>query len=580
MKYLEKILPYLKYIKPHWRLILLSMLLSLPLAALRAYPVILIQELFDGILIAKNESKLVTVPLLILGVYLINFVLRFFSYFALRVVVTRIDQKMKFDLFLHLMGLSSDYFTTQSSGALISRVGTDPVLVGQGIGQITAVIREPLQLVFLIGYIFNLDWKLSLITIAIFPPLLLIFQISGKAVKRYIRKIQEEQGRMFGTLQESFTGFRMIKSFKLEPYVTQRFYDQSEVFVKHVMKTSVFEETSSPMIELVSAAAVATLIYVGGHQVIQGHLTPGQLTSFFAAFMLMMGPIRNFNDMNLKLNTAAGAYGRINEIFSWKSRLAETPHPIPIEAFKNEIQFTNVHFAYPDEPSREILKGISFQLKKGHSVALVGASGAGKSSLVTLLPRLYDVNAGSICIDGIDIKNLQVAKLRELIAVVSQDVFLFNDTIEENIRCGRLDATSEEIHEAAKQAYAYDFIQAMPQGFKSIIGDRGQKLSGGERQRISIARAFLRKSPILVLDEATSALDSKSEKTVQTALENLMKDRTVIMIAHRLSTIRNADEILVMDHGLIVERGSHNSLVKTNGAYSRMLQLHESQVQS
>jgi len=557
-----------------------SILLSLPLAALRAYPVVLIQELFDGILVAKDQAKLITVPLLVIGVYCVNFVIRFIAYFSLRLAVTRIDQNMKVDLFKHLMGLSADYFTTQSSGALISRVGTDPVLAGQGVGQVTTLIREPLQLLFLVGYIFKLDWKLSLITIGIFPPLFLIFSISGKAVKRYIRKIQEEQARMFGTLQESFTGFRVINSFKLEPYVTQRFVGQSNTFVKHVIKTSAFEETSSPIIELVTAVAVAALIYVGGHQVIEGRLTPGQLTSFFAAFMLMMGPIRSLNEMNLKLNTAAGAYDRIKEIFSWKSRLIENPQPQVFENFEKEIEFKNVHFAYPDEPSREILNGISFCLQKGKSVALVGASGAGKSSLVTLMPRLYDVTQGSISIDGIDIKNLEIARVRELIAVVSQDVFLFNDTIEENIRCGRLDATTEEIHEAAQQAFAFDFIQKMPEGFKSIIGDRGQKLSGGERQRISIARAFLRQSPILILDEATSALDSKSEKTVQTALENLMKNRTVVMIAHRLSTIRNADEILVLDQGKIIERGDHSSLLKADGSYSKMIQLNETKALS
>ncbi len=574
MKSLIKLAPYLK---PHWRLIVLSMVLALPMAALRSSPVLLVKQLIDDLLVSRDPQKLVTVPLLVIGVFIANFVVRFIHYFALRVVVARIDQKMKNDLFAHLMGLSADYFTTKSSGELISRVGTDPILVDQGVWQLNSMVREPVQLIILIVGVFYIDWRLSLITIAIFPPLIAIFAVSGKAVKRYIRKQQEEQGRMFGTLQESFTGFRVIKAFKLEPYVLGRFFRQSDLFTKHLMKTAIFEETSHPLVELVTAIAVAALVYVGGSRVLSGHLTQGELLSFFTAFALMTNPIRTLNDINLKLNSAAGACDRLNEIFSWKSRLVESQNPAELKDFKDEIVFDQVHFAYPDEPNREILAGIHFKLQKGKSVALVGASGAGKSSLVTLLPRIYDVTAGHIRIDGHDLRDLEIMQVRELVSVVSQDVFLFNDTIEENIRCGRLDATFEEIVEAAKQAHAYDFIQTLPDGFKTIIGDRGQKLSGGERQRVSIARAFLRRSPILILDEATSALDSKSERTVQSALETLMKNRTVIMIAHRLSTIRNADEILVLDAGQIIERGTHTQLSKIDGPYSRMLRLTEVQ---
>lgn len=572
MKSLTKLFPYLK---PHWRLILISLVLAIPMAALRSSPVVLVKQLIDDLLVSRDPHKLVTVPLLVIGVFIANFVVRFIHYYSLRIVVARVEQKLKNDLFGHLMGLSADYFTTKSSGEMISRVGSDPIFIGQGVWQVNSVVREPVQLIILIGTVFYIDWRLSLITIAIFPPLIAIFSVSGKAVKRYIQKMQEEQGRMYGTLQESFTGFRIIKAFKLESYVTGRFFRQTDVFAKHLLKTAIYEETSHPMVELVTAIAVAALVYVGGGRVLSGHLTQGELISFFTAFALMTNPIRSLNEINLKLNAAAGASERINDLFSWTSRIVEKSPPAQPVEFKSDIVFKDVHFSYPDEPSREILSGIDFRLEKGKSVALVGASGAGKSSLVTLLPRIYDITSGSIQIDGIEVRDFEIARLREWVSVVSQDVFLFNDTIEENIRCGRLDATFEEIVDAAKQAHAYDFIQTLPQGFATVIGDRGQKLSGGERQRVSIARAFLRRSPILILDEATSALDSRSELSVQNALEKLMQNRTVIMIAHRLSTVRNADEILVMDQGKIIERGTHLQLLRAGGTYSKMVSLTE-----
>jgi ABC-type multidrug transport system fused ATPase/permease subunit len=275
------------------------------------------------------------------------------------------------------------------------------------------------------------------------------------------------------------------------------------------------------------------------------------------------------NDVNIKLNQAAAASDRIFEVFRWKSNLYRPKEPIPVHEFKESVRLENVSFSYPDAPDRGVLKNVSFGLPKGKKVALVGSSGAGKSSLVSLLPRIYDVTAGRITFDGQDIRELSIHDLRRLIAVVSQDVFLFNDTVEENIRCGKLDATDEEIHSAAVKAHAWDFIQTLQHGMKTRIGDRGQKLSGGERQRLSIARAFLRESPILILDEATSSLDSASERIVQTAIEELMKDRTTLVIAHRLSTIRNVDQILVIKDGEIVESGTHPELLQRGGEYAR-----------
>jgi subfamily B ATP-binding cassette protein MsbA len=296
----------------------------------------------------------------------------------------------------------------------------------------------------------------------------------------------------------------------------------------------------------------------------------GDLFSFFVAFGMMMNPIRMMNDINIRLNQAAGAADRIFEIMDWKTRLHSPENPVRLKSFEQEIRFEQMGFYYPDAPERKVLQGINFTIPKRRAIALVGASGSGKSSLVSLLPRIFDVTEGRILIDGQDIRSVDLDDLRSLIAVVSQDVFLFNDTIEENIRCGRLHATSEEVREAARRANALEFIEATPAGFKSVIGDRGQKLSGGERQRISIARAFLRNAPILILDEATSSLDSQSEKVVQAALDELMAGRTTFVIAHRLSTIQKANRIIVLSEGQIVEEGTHDELLERRGPYQHL----------
>jgi ATP-binding cassette, subfamily B, bacterial MsbA len=574
MKSLLNLRPYLR---PYLHLIVISLVLAIPMAAIRASPLLLAQKLIDDLLTSKDPSKLILYPGLVIGIFGINFIIRFIHYYCLRVVVARVNQNIKNDLYDHVMGLSADYFTSQTNGGLISKVGSDPNVIDQGIAQLNVLIREPFQLVFLFGYTLYLDWKLTLITLAIFPPMAFVFGYSGKALKRYIHRLQEEQSRIFSTLQESFSGFRVIQFFRLEPYMRSRFRGQSERFTNTLLKTAVLEEFSHPAVEFITAFAIAALIYVGGKQVLDGVLTSGQLLSFFGAFAMMQNPIRVLNDMNIKFNTAAGACERVFGLFATQSNIKEVSNPTALPDFKGRVELKNVEFAYPDSPDRKILDDVSLEVKKGEAIALVGASGAGKSSLVSLLPRIFDVTGGEILIDGVNIREYNLKNLRDAISVVSQDVFLFNDTIAENIRCGRLDATDEEIRLAAKHAFADDFIARLPEGYLTVIGDRGQKLSGGERQRLSIARAFLRRSPLLILDEATSSLDSASEKAVQKALDSLMQDRTTFIIAHRLSTIRGVKRIYVLREGKVVESGSHEELMKKEGEYSRFLKLAEVQ---
>ncbi len=566
MKSLRRLLPYLR---PHLGLILCSALLAIPLSAIRLGPAPVVRYLLDHILVQKDTTKLLYFPFALIGLYVLNFVVRFTHYFLLRVVIIRVNQKLKNQIFHHLMGLSADYFSSNSTGALISRTGNDPQYIDSGLSCINVIIREPVTLLFLLGYVLYLNWKLTLITFFIVPALAWVFSITGKRLKRYLSKITEVNARLVSALQESYSGVRIIKTFRLEKYVYKKFRERTEEFSQLLIKTSLIEEASHPLVELLSAVALAPVIYFGGTQVMSGKMTPGDLFAFFTVFAMMMNPIRMLNDVNIKLNQAAAACERIFEIFDWQSSLHQPTHPEKIREVKRGLSIEKVSFSYPDAPQRLILKNINFEIPCGQAVALVGASGAGKSSMVSLIPRIFDVTSGQIKVDGQDIRNLNLDDVRRLIAVVSQDVFLFNDTIEENIRCGRLSATPDEILDAAKKAHALEFIQALPDGFKTRVGDRGQKLSGGERQRISIARAFLRQAPILILDEATSSLDSHSERAVQSALDELMRNRTTLIIAHRLSTIRHADLILVLKEGEIVERGTHDELIELNGIYAR-----------
>ncbi len=570
MKSLKRLLPY---VRPHLSLILASALLAIPLSAIRLGPAPVVRYLLDHILVQKDMTKLILFPFALIGLYLVNFVVRFAHYFLLRIVIIRVNQKLKNQIFHHLMGLSADYFSSHSTGTLISRTSSDPQYIDSGLSCINVIIREPITLLFLLGYALYLNWRLTVITFLIIPALAWVFSITSKRLKSYLSKITLVNARIISALQESYSGVRIIKTFRLEKYVYKRFRTETEHFSELLIKTSLIEEAAHPLVELLSAVALAPVIYFGGLQVMSGKMTPGDLFAFFTVFAMMMNPVRMLNDVNIKLSQAAAACDRIFELFDWKSNLHQPSNPLRANQVKSGLSVENISFYYPDAPQRSVIKNVSFEIPRGHAVALVGPSGAGKSSLVSLLPRIFDVTSGAIKIDNQDIRNLNLDDLRRMIAVVSQDIFLFNDTIEENIRCGRLSASHNEILDAARKAHALEFIQALPDGFKTNIGDRGQKLSGGERQRLSIARAFLRQAPILILDEATSSLDSQSERAVQSALDELMRDRTTLMIAHRLSTIRNADLILVLRDGEVVERGTHADLIALNGVYAKFHEL-------
>jgi subfamily B ATP-binding cassette protein MsbA len=563
------------FIWPNRKWLFFSLLMAFPLSALRIGPIPLVKYLIDEILNNKNESKLILIPLGVIGMYVLNLFIRFLHYFSVRIVVFAANRLVKERLYNHLISLSYDYYSEQKTGSLLSRVTADPAQLDQGVASMNVLIREPFTFMALLGYVFYTNWKLTLMTFSIVPLLGLVFTKTGRYVKTRIADYQKMNGESYSIIQESISGIRVIHLYALRNFMQKKFANQAMEMEKMALKISRIEELASPMVELVTSFAIALILYSGGKAVLSGTMTSGDLIAFFAAFGMMINPIRQLSDINTKIHSAAGAMERINQFLSWKSSVsdvASAKHP----TLNQGIELRNVSFTYPNSFDRLVLKDVSFHVPSGKTVALVGQSGSGKSSIAQLLTRMYDVNPSTegsgIFIDGIDLRNVKIEEWRKQVAVVSQDVFLFHDTIYNNIALGNPDATRDEVIEAAKKAFAHEFIQRLPEGYETVVGDRGMKLSGGERQRISIARAFLRNSNLLILDEATSNLDLESEKIVQTTLETLMKGKTTVVIAHRLSTIRNADQIIVIREGQKIESGTYSELMDIRGEFYRLCQ--------
>jgi subfamily B ATP-binding cassette protein MsbA len=559
------------YLRPSGKWLLFSLVMALPLSALRAGPVPLVKYLVDEILVRKDPSKLLLFPVAIVSMYLLNLFVRFFHYYSIRIVVIETNQRIREKLHQHLISLSAGYFSEKKSGTILSRITLDPWQLDGSIASINVLIREPITFLALFGYALYTNWRLTVLTLVIVPALGLVFGNSGKYIKRKIGEYQEQNGESNSTLQEAISGIRIIQLFNLETLRIRKFMEQTNGITRLLLKISKMEEIAGPSIELVTSFAIALILYFGGQAVLSGEMSSGDLLAFFTAFGMMVNPIRQLTDINAKLHTGAAAMERINDFLSWKPAVESPENGVRITSLQNGIEFHEVDFHYPDVPDRKVLKRVSFAMPAGKTTALVGQSGSGKSSIVQLITRMYDVSSGSIRIDGHDLRTMDLKNLRNLIAVVSQDVFLFHDTIFENILLGRPGASEVEVIEAARKAHALEFIERMPQGFATVVGDRGMKLSGGERQRISIARAFLKDAPCLVLDEATSNLDNESEKIVQQSLEKLMEHRTTLVIAHRLTTIRNADQIVVLREGSVIETGTYEGLARQGGEFQRLL---------
>lgn len=569
MKLLKRLWQYFKKYK---LFIVLSFIFSLIVAATNGSIAYIVKPTLDGIFINKNEDKLFLMPFIIIGIYLIKGIFRFLQNYLMKKVGQLGVAEIRNDLYAKIIKLPLNFFGKSSTGTLMSRITNDVNLMQSAVSHVVTGIRECFSILGLATVVLYQDAYLGSFALFVLPLIVIPIVQIGKKIKKYSKRGQTKMGDLSDVLQETFSGIKVVKAFVNENYEQAKFRAHNDKFVKFELRRMIYNEASSPLMELIGAIGLALVVYYGGLKVINGESTPGTFFSFMTAIAMMYDPFKRINNANNAIQAAIGAAERVFHIMDTPNEILENDGALECEAVNKQISFCNVSFKYPGNENY-ILKNINITFSPGTINALVGASGAGKSTFVNLIPRFYDVTEGSIKIGDVDIRDFKVYSLRRNIGIVSQDPFLFNDTVSNNIAYGKDNVSQEDIINAAKAAFAHDFIMELPEGYETIIGERGIRLSGGQKQRITIARAILKNPPILILDEATSSLDTESEKIVQKALENLMQDRTSFVIAHRLSTVINADKIVVLDRGEIVGTGKHSELLETSEIYQTLYRM-------
>ena len=559
-----------KYVKKYYILIILNILLALVSSAVSAAPVTLIKRLFDRGIQGKDEKDILyaaggMILLSVLGAFLV-----YWTTILSGKISSSIYKNIVDDLYVKIQSLDMEYFSTTKVGELMTKVLNDPANVNTFILEFFEFLKYVFTAISYLVIAIRIDWKLTLGMFIVAPILMTTVKKYSKKLKKSGKERQEATGTLNSKLQETLSGIRVIRAFATEKQEIRNFKKISLELKKVVMKTVGYNAKSNSVSEALNYVMMAILLLFGGYRILRGRVfTTGDFLTIMSAIGSMYTPVRRSANIYNSLSTNIPSIGRIFEILDVVPEIADAPDCIKFEEFKSDITFENADFSYKDSDEK-VLKNINLVAKKGETVALVGNSGGGKSTLVNLIPRFFDVTGGKITIDGIDVKNYKIKSLRKKIGIVPQETFLFGGTILENIKYANQNASVEEVIEAAKKANAHEFIEKLEQGYETEIGERGIKLSGGQKQRISIARAILENPQILILDEATSALDNESEQLVQDALEKLMKGKTTFVIAHRLSTIINSDKIIVIQQGEIRETGTHEELLDKDGIYKSL----------
>ncbi|MFL2948669.1 MAG: ABC transporter ATP-binding protein [Nitrospinales bacterium] len=557
------------YVKPYTSRLCLAIFFSIIVGAIATSPVPIIQKTFDSIFTEKDYFMLKVIPLALVALYLLKAILMYAQNLIMFGISWELVVQFREKLFAHIHRLPFGFFEENETGKLISRINNDVAIMQS---TVTRLLKEFLQnsvtLIGLLIWVFYLKWDWALMALIIFP--VMVFPVSniGRKLKKFSHKGQEILGNINTTILESFSGIKIVRAFGLEPRELKKFQTFNEDYLKIMKKNVKYVEMTSPVLEVLGVVSSAFILWYGGSQVLSGEISQGTFLAFIVALFMMYTPIRILFKIMANIQTSLAGAERVFEILDLPEENVGKGQKELI-GFQGKIEFKDVCFCYPSR-TKMVLDKINLTVNKSEIIAIVGMSGAGKTTLVDLLFRFFEVTSGKILIDGQDIQDFKLSSLRSHLSLVTQETFLFNDTVLNNIAFGKEgNSTREEILVAAKAAHVDNFVKNIDDGYETLIGERGVKLSGGQKQRIAIARAILRNAPILILDEATSALDSESEKLVQDALHNLMEHRTSFVIAHRLSTIKNANRILVMNDGKIVESGNHESLLANSGLYQK-----------
>ena len=568
---LARLLPYLR---PYWPVLVLGGVLALLVSGAEAFIAWLVKPAMDEIFLKRDETMLRIIPLALLGAYLLKGAGRFGQSYLMASVGERVIARIRRELYAHIQSMPLAFFASLHSAELMTRVVTDVNRLARLSSTVLVMaVRHVGTIAALLTVMFLREWVLALIAIAVFPLVGVAVRTIGRKLYKINRRTQQKIAELNVVLQESFTGTKIVKAFGREGLEQERFNSVNDRLLGLALKDRRIDEMAEPLMEVLGALAIMGALWYGGYRVISGALTPGEFFSFTAAVVLLYGPVRQLSRMVNTVQQSIASVERVFEILDTPPAIVDAPGAHVLPGFAGSIVFEGAGFRYP-ETDEWALRDVSMTVRKGELVAFVGMSGAGKTTLMELLPRFHDVTVGRITLDGHDLREVTVSSLRGLIGIVTQDTFLFHDSVEYNIAYGRPGATRADIERAARQAQAHDFIAALPEGYATSVGERGVKLSGGQAQRLAIARAFLKDPPILILDEATSDLDAESEFLVQQALSELMRGRTVLVIAHRLATVKHADRVVVVHAGRIAEMGNHDELMaRPDGIYRRLATL-------